>query len=410
MKMRTKAILGGIALVLAAAAFALYRSASVLTVDVFEARKGPIDEIVTSVSAGTVKSRQESTLSAEVGGRIARVPADEGTPVRKGDLLAVLADPELDRQVDAARADVLSAQEGLLQSEAKRDEADRRYRAESARAAANLRQAREDHLRATGLFRRGFLSKAEMEQAETRLANAEEEAKIADAGEAAVRAVDREIESLKARVVSARGKAASLEGRRAKLRITAPYAGIVIRKTAEVGETKTPGAPLFALADPGDIYIEAPIDESESAKIKVGQKVKLFPDAYLGETFAGKVSEIKPVVEVSKEVSRANSIRILPIEPPKPLRLGMSIDVEVLTGGKDNVLLAPSAAVMEREGRKFVLVVADGKAVRRDVTTGISNWEWTEILVGISPGEAIITSLEIKNLTPGSRVGIRSRK
>ncbi|OGP80897.1 MAG: hypothetical protein A2Z13_09745 [Deltaproteobacteria bacterium RBG_16_64_85] len=410
MKMRTKAILGGIALVLAAAAFALYRSASVLTVDVFEARKGPIDEIVTSVSAGTVKSRQESTLSAEVGGRIARISADEGTPVRKGDLLAVLADPELDRQVDAARADVLSAQEGLRQSEAKRDEADRRYRAESARAAANLRQARDDHLRASGLFRRGFLSKAEMEQAETRLANAEEEAKIADAGEAAVRAVDREIESLKARVVSARAKAASLEGRRAKLRITAPYAGIVIRKTAEVGETKIPGAPLFALADPGDLYIEAPIDESESAKIKVGQKVKLFPDAYLGETFAGKVSEIKPVVEVSKEVSRANTIRILPIEPPKPLRLGMSADVEVLTGGKDNVLLAPSAAVMEREGRKFVLVVADGRAVRRDVTTGISNWDWTEILVGISPGEAIITSLEIKNLTPGSRVGIRSRK
>ena len=410
MKMRTKAILGGIALVLAAAAFALYRSASVLTVDVFEARKGPIDEIVTSVSAGTVKSRQESTLSAEVGGRIARISADEGTPVRKGDLLAVLADPELDRQVDAARADVLSTQEGLRQSEAKRDEADRRYRAESARAAANLRQARDDHLRASGLFRRGFLSKAEMEQAETRLANAEEEAKIADAGEAAVRAVDREIESLKARVVSARAKAASLEGRRAKLRITAPYAGIVIRKTAEVGETKIPGAPLFALADPGDLYIEAPIDESESAKIKVGQKVKLFPDAYLGETFAGKVSEIKPVVEVSKEVSRANTIRILPIEPPKPLRLGMSADVEVLTGGKDNVLLAPSAAVMEREGRKFVLVVADGRAVRRDVTTGISNWDWTEILVGISPGEAIITSLEIKNLTHGSRVGIRSRK
>jgi HlyD family secretion protein len=409
-KNRTKAILGGTALVLAAAAFAFYRSASVLTVDVFEARKGPIEEIVTSVSAGTVKSRQESTLSAEVGGRIARVTADEGTPVRKGDLLAVLADPELDRQVDAAQADVLSAQEGLRQAEAKRDEAERRTRAESARAASNLRQAREDHLRASGLFLRGFLSKAEMEQAETRLANAGEEAKIADAGEAAVRAIDREILSLKSRADSARAKAASLAGRRAKLSITAPYAGVIIRKTAEVGETKTPGAPLFALADPGDLYIEAPIDESESAKIRVGQKTKLFPDAYLGETFAGKVSEIKPVVEVSKEVSRANTIRILPIEPPKPLRLGMSVDVEVLTGGKDNVLLVPSAAVMEREGRKFVLVAAEGKAVRRDVTTGISNWDWTELLGGISPGEPIITSLEIKNLSPGSRVGIRSRR
>jgi HlyD family secretion protein len=177
-----------------------------------------------------------------------------------------------------------------------------------------------------------------------------------------------------------------------------------------VGETKTPGAPLFVLADPSDIYIEAPIDESESAKIRVGQKARLFPDAYLGETFAGAVSEIKPVVEVSKEVSRANTIRVLPESPPKPLRLGMSVDVEVRTGGKDNVVLAPSAAVMEREGRKFAFVVLNGKVVRRDVTTGISNWEWTEILGGISQGEAIVTSLEIKDLAPGSRVGIRSRK
>jgi HlyD family secretion protein len=410
MRMRTRILLGGGAVALAAAAFALYRNASVIQVDVFEARKGPIDEIVTSVSAGTVKSRQESALSAEVGGRIARVSVDEGSLVRKGDPMAVLADPELDRQVDASRADVLSAQEALRQAEARREEAERKYKAESARAAVNLRQAKEDHQRALGLFRRGFLSKAEMEQAETRLATAGEEARIADAGEAAVRAIDREIESLKARADAAKATAASLEGRRGKLSITAPFAGVVTKKTAELGETKTPGAPLFVLADPGDIYVEAPIDESESAKIRVGQKAKLFPDAYLGETFAGEVSEIKPVVEVSKEVSRANTIRLRPVDPPKPLRLGMSVDVEIRTGGKDNVLLAPSAAVMEREGRKFVYVVADGKVVRRDVTAGISNWDWTEVLGGISSGEAIVTSLEIKNLSPGSRVGIRSRR
>jgi HlyD family secretion protein len=409
--MKRKILIGGaIALLALGGAVAYFRISGVVEVDVYESRRGPIEEYVTSVSAGTVKSRQESTLSAEVGGRVAKVLAAEGTPVRKGDLLAVLADPELDRQVDAARADVLSAREGLREAEARKDEAGRKTRAESARAAANLRQAREDHLRASGLFRRGFLSKSEMEQAETRLANAEEEAKIAAAGEDTLRAIGREIESLKARAESARAKAASLADRQEKLRIAAPYGGIVIRKTVEVGETKTPGAPLFIVADPADIYIEAPIDESESAKIRVGQKAKLFPDAYLGETFAGKVSEIKPVVEVSKEVSRANTIRILPADPPKPLRLGMSVDIEVQTGGKDNVLLAPSAAVMEREGQKFVFVAANGKAVRKDVKAGISNWDWTEILGGISPGEAIITSLEIKNLSPGSRVGIRSRK
>lgn len=411
MKKRTKAILGGAAALLAIVAVISYsRLSDGIEVDVFEARKGTIEEYVTSVSAGTVKSRQESTLSAEVGGRVSKVLAAEGSSVRKGDPLALLSDPELERQAEAARSDVLSAREGLREAEAKRDEAERRYRAETARAANNLRKAREDQRRASQLFRGGFLSKSDMETADTQLANAEEEARLAAAGEDAIRAIGREIGSLKARVDSAKTKAASLSDRLEKLRITAPYAGIVIRKTVEVGETKTPGAPLFVLADPSDIFIEAPIDESESAKIKVGQKARLFPDAYLGETFAGTVSEIKPVVEVSKEVSRANTIRVLPESPAKPLRLGMSVDVEVRTGGKDNVVLAPSAAVMEREGQKFVFVVVNGKAVRRDVTTGISNWDRTEILGGISPGEAIITSLEIKNLAPGSRVGIRSRK
>ena len=401
---------GAVALLALGGAFAYSRLSAGIDVDVYEAKRGRIEEYVTSVSAGTVKSRQESTLSAEVGGRVAKVLASEGSTVGKGDLLAALADPELDRQVDAAEADVLSAREGLRQAEARRDEAGRKTQAESARAAANLRNSKEEHRRASELFRGGFLSKSDMEQAELRLTSAEEEAKIAAAGEDTIRAIGREIESLKARVDSAKARAASLADRQVKLRIAAPYAGIVIRKTAETGEIKMPGAPLFVMADPSDIYIEAPIDESESAKIRVGQKAKLFPDAYLGETFAGRVSEIKPVVEVSKEVSRANTIRVLPDSPPKPLRLGMSVDIEVSTGGKDNVLLAPSAAVMEREGQKFVFVVGNGKAVRKDVATGISNWEWTEILGGIVPGEAVITSLEIKNLSPGSRVGIRSRK
>jgi HlyD family secretion protein len=163
------------------------------------------------------------------------------------------------------------------------------------------------------------------------------------------------------------------------------------------------------VADTRDITIEAPIDESESAKVREGQKVRLYPDAYLGETFAGVVSEVKPTIEVSKEVSRANTIEIQPASPPRPLRLGMSVDVEVLTGRKEDALQVPSSAVMEREGKKFVYIVREGKIVRSDIATGISNWDRTEVLSGVSPGDDIVTSLEIKDLGPGSRVGIRTR-
>lgn len=398
-----------VVLATAATAFFLLRLRSAVSVDVFEARKEPIEEIVTAVSAGTVKSRREATISAETTGRVERVNVAEGDTVREGEILARLSDPELARQTDAAEAEAVQVKELLAQAIARREEAERKHRSEAARAESNLRQADQEHGRARELFRGGFLSRSEMEQADTRLANAKEDVRMADIGEVTVRAADREIESLRARADAAQSSAMALAARKRKLTVAAPFGGIVTKKTLEVGETKQPGAPLFTLADPGDIYIEAPIDESESAKVRTGQKVRLYPDAYLGETFDGVVSEVKPTIEASKEVSRANTIEVRPVIPPRPLRLGMSVDVEVLTGRKEEALQVPSSAVMEREGQKFVYVVREGKIARVDVGTGISNWDRTEILSGISPGDPVVTTLEIKDIHPGTRVGIRAR-
>ena len=406
---RGKIITAGALFLVAAVAVTVLRSRSEIPVDVFEARKGPIEEIVTAVSAGTVKSRRDATISAEVSGRVVEVRVGEGDTVRKGEILARMSDPELSKQVDASRADAAQAEALLEQAIARREDADRKHRSEVNRAASNLRKQEQDHERAMELFRGGFLSKAEKEQADTRLVNAKEDARLAAIGEVSLRAIDQEIASLRARVAAARATLAAFAERREKLSITSPFAGIVTSKTIEVGETKQPGAPLFVVADPHDIYIEAPIDESESAKVRKGQTVRLYPDAYLGETFSGVVSEVRPTIEASKEVSRANTIEVRPESPPRPLRLGMSVDVEVLTGRKEDALQVPSSAVMEREGQKFVYVVRGGKIVRTDITTGISNWDRTEILTGITPGNAVVTSLEIKDLVPGSRVGIRSR-
>lgn len=393
----------------AAAAFFLFRSMSSISVDVFEARKEPIEEIVTAVSAGTVKSRREATISAAVTGRVASVSVAEGDTVRKGAVLAVLSDPELAKQAESALAEISRAETLLGQAVARREEAEARHRSDVARAANNVRKAEQDYDRSRDLFRGGFLSKAEMEEADTRLANAREDVNAAGIGELAVRAIDGEIESLRARVTAARASSEALAERIRKLTIAAPFSGIVTKKSLETGETKQPGAPLFALADPGDIYIEAPIDESESAKVRKGQSVRLYPDAYLGETFDGVVAEVRPTIETSKEVSRANTIEIRPASAPKPLRLGMSVDVEVLTGRKEDALQVPSSAVMEREGQKFVYVVREGKIARIDIGTGISNWDRTEILSGISSGDPVVTTLEIKDLRPGSRVGIHIR-
>jgi len=403
--------IGGVILLLAlAGGYVAYRLTPPAMVDVFEAKSGTIEEIVTSVSAGTVKSRWEATLSAEAPGRVLRVAVDEGDRVGRGDLLVTFVDPELERQVAAAAAEATLAEELLRQAEARREEVRTRAVSDRARSASNLARAREDHRRASALFAGGYLSKAEMDRAEAELANALEDARLADTGDFAIRAADREVDSLKARVSAARATRDALAERHRKMRIVAPFPGIVVRRTVEPGETKQPGSPLLLLADPSSLYIEAPIDESESAKVRKGQEVRFYPDAYLGETFRGVVSEVSPTIEASREVSRANTIRVKILSSPRPLRLGMSVDLEVLTGSKEDALQVPTSSIMEREGAKFVYRVREGKVERIDVATGIANWDRTEILSGLSPGDLVVTSLEIRNLASGSRVGIRNRQ
>ncbi len=403
--------IGGVILLLAlAGGYVAYRLTPPAMVDVFEAKSGTIEEIVTSVSAGTVKSRWEATLSAEAPGRVLRVAVDEGDRVARGDLLVTFVDPELERQVAAAAAEATLAEELLRQAEARREEVRSRAASDQARSASNLARSREDHRRASALFAGGYLSKAEMDRAEAELANALEDARLADTGDFAIRAADREVDSLKARVSAARATRDALAERHRKMRIVAPFPGIVVRRTVEPGETKQPGSPLLLLADPSSLYIEAPIDESESAKVRKGQEVRFYPDAYLGETFRGVVSEVSPTIEASREVSRANTIRVKILSSPRPLRLGMSVDLEVLTGSKEDALQVPTSSIMEREGAKFVYRVREGKVERIDVATGIANWDRTEILSGLSPGDLVVTSLEIRNLASGSRVGIRNRQ
>ena len=406
MKTRTIAIASSLVAAVAGAS-AYYRLAGSLPVDVYRVRAGRVEEITTAVSAGTVKSPLEAVLSSETGGRVAEVRVREGSVVRKGDLLARIDDPELSRQLEGARAEEGQTRDALRQAEARREEVALRVRAEKGRAANNLRKAQEDHRRAAELFRDGFISRSELDLAETLLANAGEESRIADAGESSLHAVDREIDVLSGRVRAARARTEGVEARQAKLLVVAPFGGVIIRKSSEIGENKMPGTPLFTLADPSSIHVEAQVDEADAAKVQAGQSVRLIPEAYRGERFTGRVSEVRPTVEASKEVSRANTILVELVDAPRPLRLGMSVDVEVLTGGKDNVPMVPSAAVMERDGKKFVYVVAGGRVARRDIVAGVLNWEWTEILSGLREGEDVVTTLEVKDLAHGSRVGIR---
>lgn len=344
-------------------------------IQVSSADYGPVEDLVVNSEAGTVKARSRARLGVEATGRVAAIPHRENDHVRRGDLLLRL-DPTTERtRLQAAQRDVQAVTATL----------------ESARAAAEL--ARQQYDRTRELHDRQISSQQQLDEARTRLETAE----------ADVRAAQARLRSAQSAVALARDQLTHLE-------IRAPFAGVIAHRYVEVGEQVTPGQPLLELVGEGDLYVSAPIDERDAGRLRQGLPTRITVDAYPGAVWLSRLSRIAPVVEEERQQARTQEVDApLPPEPegtwgagempvPKP---GMTADLEIVLDRKERVLRVPTPAVID--GRR-VLLVEDGRAVSRNVVTGLRSWEWTEIRSGLEPGGHVITSLDRPGLRPGARV------
>lgn len=178
--------------------------------------------------------------------------------------------------------------------------------------------------------------------------------------------------------------------------------GVISKLDTEIGETVSPSAPILTILSNG-LAVKVDISESEISKVKGQNKVELSLDA-LGEDvkFAGIVSSIEPgetkvsgvVYYKTTVVLDANQARIAEVRP------GMTANVSITTDTRDNVLVIPGRAVLEKDGKKVVRVVTDkkkGKFEEKTVTVGMkgNNGE-LEILSGLSKGQDVVTFVKTK--------------
>jgi HlyD family secretion protein len=155
------------------------------------------------------------------------------------------------------------------------------------------------------------------------------------------------------------------------------------------------------------LYVSAPLDEIDIGRVREGLPARVTLDPYRGRVWQGVVTRVSPVVNDIKEQNRTLDVEVEmtpdPSAPePKP---GTSADVEIILDQRDGVLRVPTNAIIES---KSVLVIENGKAVSRDVKTGLKNWDWTEGTSGIAEGAAVITSLEKQGVKAGARVAARA--
>jgi HlyD family secretion protein len=189
----------------------------------------------------------------------------------------------------------------------------------------------------------------------------------------------------------------------------APFDGTVAKIVGELGEYSTPSPPgvptppAIDLIDDSCLYVKAPMDEVDAPKIKAGLPVRVSLDALPKQPLAGKVRRVAPFVSAVEKQARTVDVEV-DFERPATgnLLVGYSADVEIVLGGRQNVLRVPTAALIE--GSKVMVLNADsGKLEERKVKIGIANWEFTEIVEGLAEGERIVVSLEREGVKVGAR-------
>lgn len=365
-------VLLGTALV---AVFGYFSRSEPLPAVLHQAERGDVEASVSNTRAGTVKACRRAKMSPTAGGQIAKLLVKKGQHVRKGQVLLELWN------------DDLRAQEALAFEQLKT--AVQRVKEICTLSETAYREA----VRSQELRDKGFISTQQLDRAQSE----------ATARRASCEAARGDIEQSKSRIELAR---AGLS----RMVLRAPFSGVVADISGELGEYSTPSPPgiltipAIDLIDDSCLYVSAPIDEVDAAKLKVGQRSRITLDAIKGRSFSGKVRRIAPYVLDLEKQARTVEVEVEfdKLDAGENLLVGYSADVEIVYDMRANVLRIPAQTLLE--GNRVLLYGENGVLEERAVSTGLSNWEYAEVLSGLNAGDRIVLSLDRAGVKAGARV------
>jgi HlyD family secretion protein len=351
-----------------------------IPVVVTEVGRGVVEASIANTRAGTIESCQRTKMSTIIGGRIEILAVKEGDRVKKGQLLMQIWHDDIKAQERLARAALDTSRKRVVEACTLADSAEREVK------------------RQKELHRQGFISANAIDTAQA----------AADARAASCATARSDIAQAEASLNVARVQ----QGRTT---LVAPFDGTVAKIVGEVGEYSTPSPPgvptppAIDLIDESCVYVKAPMDEIDAPKIRVGQFVRITLDALPGKAFPGKVRRIAPYVSAVEKQARTVDVEATFDRPEEAGRLlvGYSADVEVVLDTRKDVLRVPTSALLE--GGRVLVVDGDDRLVERKLKTGLANWEHTEVVEGLAPGDRVVTSLDRTGVKAGARVTVESK-
>jgi HlyD family secretion protein len=297
-------------------------------------------------------------------------------------------------KVTQAEYNLAKAKENLAEIEAGSDPSEvTKAEAQVSQAEYNLAKAKDTLAETEAGSDPAEVTKAEAQvsQAEYNLAKAQDTLADIEAGPD-----PKAVEVAQAKVVSAQ---AALEEAQAALKaatMVAPFDGTVISVGAEKGDLVSSGIIVVTLADLSNLRVLAIVDETDISKVEIGQQVEVTFDAFPGLSFLGQVLEVPLQGTLSQNVLTYEVPVSLEGAEGVALKTGMTANLNIVVGRRENALLVPAMAVQQGEEGNVVMVqdTPQGTAVATPVEVGLSDGTYVEIVSGLIEGDRVLVQYQ----------------
>src|SRR5437867_6104152 len=346
----------------------------------------PVGEAVTV--NGTLAAYDHTTVSVKVPGRLQTISVDLGSVVHKGQVIAHLEQEDYKLRVEQAEAALAQSRARLGLSP---DGADDRVTSEETgtvrQAKAVLDDAKLKRDRASKLVQQGVTPRAEFESVDA-------EYKVAlsryqDALE--------EIRNRQGMLAQRRSEVALAKQQLADTVVSSPLEGVVQEKKTSVGEYLAAGAPVVDIVRIDPLRLRVEIPERESHNIRNGQSIRVTVEGD-ANSYLGYIKRLSPTI--------GEQNRVLVVEADVAnnggLRPGAFVRAEIVTNQTNTAVTIPSNALITFAGIEKVIVVENGLAAEKTVTTGRRGTDWVEIKSGVNLGQTVI--VDPGNLQSGQPV------
>jgi RND family efflux transporter MFP subunit len=317
-------------------------------------------------ATGTVHARETAVISAQVMGRIEQVLVRAGDSVRAGQTLVVLDGAALQASAAQAQAAILAAQN------------------QQAAAESNAGLAASTLARYKQLQAEKSVSPQEMDEVTRRAQGAQ-----------------AQLDAAKAQTDAAREQAAAARTMLGYTRIAAPFAGIVTSRTADPGTIAAPGTPLLQIDRSGPLQLQATVDESAIAAVRLGLKTPVTVDG-VAQPMQGAVVEIVPAADPSSHTF------LVKIDLPSSgqLRAGIYGTASIPNGTRPAIVI-PRSAVVTRGSLECAYVIdGNGIAQLRYLTLGEIHGDLVEVLSGMAAGERLVATPHDRDFA-GKRIEVQ---